>query len=99
MPKVRIGADGADAEEAVSGKSAEAREVGTMRLTVKKHGVAAIPNLCGSCGKFRRWADLVTHFVPDSDYSSESESWRECKKCRRAKLKRWAAVAARRIER
>jgi hypothetical protein len=44
--------------------------------------VAAIPNQCGVCGRFKPWADLVTHFVPDTDFSSEDESWRECKDCR-----------------
>ncbi len=45
------------------------------------HGVAGIPNRCGSCNRFKPWADLILHFVPDSDCSSEDESWRECKAC------------------
>lgn len=40
-------------------------------------------NRCGSCGLFRRWEDLILHFVPDTSFSSEDESWYECKKCRR----------------
>lgn len=44
-------------------------------------GVCAIPNRCGRCGKFRSWDDLTTHFVPDTDCSSEDESWRECRSC------------------
>lgn len=44
-------------------------------------GVAALPNRCGSCGKFKRWEELTTHFVPDTEFSSENESWRECDDC------------------
>lgn len=44
-------------------------------------GVAAIPNQCLHCGRFKPWAELITHFVPDTDYSSEDESWRECIPC------------------
>jgi len=48
----------------------------------RKHvGVAALPNQCGTCGRFKSWSELVTHFVPDSDYSSEDDSWRECLGC------------------
>ena len=54
----------------------------------KWYGVAAIPNQCAVCGRFKQWEELYTHFVPDSDYSSEDESWRECDACRIAcKLK------------
>ena len=49
---------------------------------MRYRGVAAIPNRCSSCCRFKSWDQLVTHFVPDSDYSSESESWRECLDCR-----------------
>jgi hypothetical protein len=45
-------------------------------------GVAAIPNQCSWCGKFKPWDQLITHFVPDSECSSEDESWRECLDCR-----------------
>jgi hypothetical protein len=38
-------------------------------------------NRCGVCGKFREWGVLVLHFVPDTDYSSESESYSECTHC------------------
>ena len=39
-------------------------------------------NICSYCGKFRPWGELVLNFVPDSDYSSENESTRQCKRCR-----------------
>jgi hypothetical protein len=38
-------------------------------------------NRCGVCGKFRPWEDLELHFVPDTAFSSESESYRECTAC------------------
>ncbi len=44
-------------------------------------GVASIPNRCSTCGRFKRWEELNTHFVPDTDLSSEDESWRECHDC------------------
>jgi hypothetical protein len=47
----------------------------------KRVGVAGMPNRCGSCGRFKPWAALLLHFVPDSDFSSEDESWRECNDC------------------
>ena len=48
----------------------------------RKHvGVMAIPNRCSECGLFKPWADLVTSFVSDTDYSSEDDSYRECKDC------------------
>ena len=40
-------------------------------------------NRCGLCGQFRPWGELTLHFVPDSCFSSEDESYRECKRCRR----------------
>lgn len=55
---------------------------------MKRYGVMAIPNRCGSCGKFKPWTQLTTHFVPDTAFSSEDESWRECDDCRDEKLKR-----------
>ena len=45
-------------------------------------------NQCGVCGKFRPWNHLMLHFVPDTAFSSEGESYRECRKCRRRAL-RW----------
>jgi hypothetical protein len=45
-------------------------------------GVMSIPNRCGNCGKFKRWEKLTLHFVPDTDFSSEDESWHECDDCR-----------------
>lgn len=48
---------------------------------MKKVGVMKIPNRCGRCGRFKPWDDLTLHFVPDSDWSSEDESWRECSDC------------------
>lgn len=47
----------------------------------KRKGVAAIPNRCSVCNKFKPWAELVTHFAPDTDSSSEDQSWRECLEC------------------
>jgi hypothetical protein len=38
-------------------------------------------NRCRSCGKFRPWEDLELHFVPDTAFSSENESYRECSAC------------------
>lgn len=43
-------------------------------------------NRCGVCGRFRSWEDLIPHFVPDTAFSSEDESWQECEECR-AKVK------------
>jgi hypothetical protein len=48
---------------------------------VKRVGVCAIPNLCSTCHRFKPWDELITHFVPDTDYSSEDQSWRECMAC------------------
>jgi len=38
-------------------------------------------NRCHVCGKFKPWEELILHFVPDSECSSEDESWRECDDC------------------
>jgi hypothetical protein len=38
-------------------------------------------NRCAVCGRFQPWPRLVLHFVPDSECSSEAESWRECADC------------------
>lgn len=40
-------------------------------------------NQCGVCGRFKTWKDLTLHFTPDTAFSSESESYRECRACRR----------------
>ena len=40
-------------------------------------------NRCSYCGRFRAWEDLFLNFVPDTAFSSESESTRECRKCLR----------------
>lgn len=40
-------------------------------------------NRCDICGKFRRWRDLRLNFVPDTAFSSDNESYDECRKCRR----------------
>lgn len=45
-------------------------------------------NRCGVCGLFRAWADLLCHFVPDTAFSSEDETWFECSKCKRARGER-----------
>ena len=42
-------------------------------------------NICVYCGKFAKWEDLVLdEFIPDSEYTSESISYRHrrgiCKK-------------------
>jgi hypothetical protein len=42
-------------------------------------------NRCEHCGRFRSWEKLTLHFVPDTAFSSESESWRECDECRKRK--------------
>ena len=42
-------------------------------------------NKCAICGRFKRWSQLVLHFVPDSAFSSENESYRECRKCRKGR--------------
>jgi hypothetical protein len=47
----------------------------------KESGVHTLPNRCDSCGLFKRWEDLITHYVPDTAFSSENQSWRECRKC------------------
>jgi len=39
-------------------------------------------NRCTICGRFRAWGELTLHFIPDSSFSSEEQSWRECKECR-----------------
>jgi hypothetical protein len=39
-------------------------------------------NRCGWCGRFRPWEDLELHFVPDTAFSSENESYRQCTSCR-----------------
>lgn len=39
-------------------------------------------NKCSICGRFTTWEKLTLHFVPDTDYSSENESWRECDTCK-----------------
>lgn len=49
-------------------------------------GVMELPNLCRTCGKFRRWEELTTHFVPDTSWSSEDQSWRECVGCRKERM-------------
>lgn len=38
-------------------------------------------NRCDSCGRFRPWEDLIQHFVPDTSFSSEDDSWQECADC------------------
>ncbi len=38
-------------------------------------------NRCARCGRFRPWDDLVSHFVPDTAFSSEDESYYSCKVC------------------
>lgn len=40
-------------------------------------------NQCGVCGRFQCWKKLTLHFVPDTAFSSEGESYRECDRCRR----------------
>ena len=44
-------------------------------------------NRCDICGKFRRWRDLHLNFVPDTAFSSEAESYEECRKCKRERAK------------
>lgn len=36
---------------------------------------------CSVCGKFRKQADLVYKFEPDTSFTHE-DSWFECKKCK-----------------
>lgn len=49
-------------------------------------------NRCAVCGRFVPWEDLVLYFIPDSPFSSEDDSWRECYRCLD---KRKRAVASR----
>lgn len=48
-------------------------------------------NRCAICGKFKRWHYLVLNFVPDSAFSSENESYRECRRCIKERAARKAA--------
>lgn len=38
-------------------------------------------NRCGRCGLFKPWGSLICHFVPDTAFSSEDETWWECRAC------------------
>lgn len=42
----------------------------------------AFTNRCDICGLFRPWGELQLHFTPDTAFSSEDESYQECKRCR-----------------
>jgi hypothetical protein len=36
-------------------------------------------NRADCCGKFRRWEEMDCHFVPDTAFSSEDDSYLECR--------------------
>jgi len=42
-------------------------------------------NRCDICGRFKAWERLIQRFVPDSDYSSEDDSWQECVECKESR--------------
>lgn len=39
-------------------------------------------NICAACGKFKSWQSLRLQYVPDSDRSSEDESYYLCEECK-----------------
>lgn len=53
-------------------------------------------NRCDVCGKFKKWEALYLHFVPDTAFSSENESYRECADCadERARMVKTPVVVA-----
>lgn len=58
--------------------------VGNMKMNIRKYRKQSWEyNRCEYCGKFKSWKKLILNFVPDTAFSSESQSTRICISCNR----------------